>query len=83
MQNQNEQQNNQNQQTTRQQLQPAQNKNLWKINKHNIGWFILSFCIPIVGYILAIVWWKSQPNNARVSLSAAIASSILGLLMSL
>lgn len=80
MQNQNEQQNNDTQQTTRQQLQPAQT-NVWSINKHNWGWFILAFCIPIVGYILTIVWWKSQPNNAHVSLLGALISSILGVLM--
>lgn len=79
MQNQNEQQNAQ----TRQQLQQAQTNNVWSVNKHNWGWFALAICIPIVGYIMAIIWWKSQPNNAHVSLLGALISSIVGALMTI
>lgn len=40
----------------------------------NVGLNILSFLIPLVGFIMAAVYWNSKPNVAKGCLKWAIVS---------
>lgn len=54
------------------------------------GWTLLSLIFPIIGLILAIMWRKSRPKNARACIHGVIAiiviifalSTIVGLVLS-
>lgn len=48
----------------------------------NLGflWGLLSFFIPIVGIILAIVWWRDRHRNAKTCLICALIPTALFLL---
>lgn len=42
-------------------------------DKGNIGWAILGFFIPIVGWILYFSWKNSKPGNAKMAGIGGIA----------
>lgn len=43
------------------------------ITGESVGWFILGFCIPLVGLILYLVWKDSKPSAAKaIGLGALI-----------
>lgn len=44
---------------------------------------ILSLCIPLVGIILAIVWWNRHYDIAKTCLICAIVSMVLALILEL
>lgn len=44
---------------------------------------ILSLCIPLVGIVLAIVWWNRHYDIAKTCLICAIASMGLALMLEL
>lgn len=44
---------------------------------------LLSFCIPLVGIILAIVWWNQHHNIAKTCLIYAMVSMGLALILEL
>ncbi|MDO5397839.1 MAG: hypothetical protein Q4G33_07895 [bacterium] len=45
------------------------------------GWFILSFCVPIVGLILWLVWMKEEPEKSKYCRNGFIASVIAAVVM--
>ncbi len=52
-----------------------------------VGWSILGFFIPLVGLILYLVWYKSEPKKANAAgkgaLIGAVVSFTLGILSTL
>lgn len=44
---------------------------------------ILSLCIPLVGIVLAIVWWNRHYDIAKTCLICAIISMALALILEL
>lgn len=46
-------------------------------DNNNIVWGLLSFFLPIVGFILAIVWWRERHSNAKVCLIWASVPVVL------
>jgi uncharacterized membrane protein YvbJ len=46
-----------------------------------IGWFILCFLFPIVGFVLFFVWKNNNPNRASWVLTAAGVGFGVGLIM--
>lgn len=49
----------------------------------NVLFGLLSFCIPIVGIILAIVWWNQRHNIAKTCLIYSLVSMGLALILEL
>jgi hypothetical protein len=49
-----------------------------KNTKANIGWGILGFFFPIVGFILYLVWKENDPLNSAISGKGALFGFIFG-----
>ena len=45
------------------------------------GWGLLGFCIPLVGFILWLVWKDEKPNKAHSVCMGAIISMAISLVM--
>lgn len=52
-------------------------------DKPSIGFNILGFLIPLVGFILFFVWKDKTPNKAKTLLSWSVGGFILGLIYAL
>lgn len=50
------------------------------IDTGSIGWGILGFLIPLVGFILFFVWRNTKPQSAKNCLIGACAGLFLGIL---
>ncbi len=48
-------------------------------DKPSIGWNILGFIFPLMGFVLAIIWRKASPVRARSIAIAAAAGLVLGI----
>lgn len=42
---------------------------------------VLSFFIPVIGIVLAIVWWQEKHHTAKIVLICAIVPTILSILL--
>ena len=42
----------------------------------SIGWYVLGFCIPLVGLILFLVWQRDRPHSANMSGVGALTGVI-------
>lgn len=60
---------------------PAGDAQAAPVDTGNIGWGILGFFIPLVGFILFFVWRNTKPQSARVSLIGAVIGLCLGILL--
>ena len=49
----------------------------------SIGWGVLGFAFPIVGWILHHTWKDKKPNNAKVANTGAWIGFAVGILMTL
>ncbi len=45
--------------------------------KGNIGWSVLGVCLPIIGFVLWLLWRQESPENARIIGKASIYGGIL------
>lgn len=52
-------------------------------NQDNVLFGLLSFCIPLVGIILAIIWWNQHHNIAKTCLIYSMVSMVLALILEL
>ncbi len=52
-------------------------------NKGNAGWAVLGFFFPLVGFILWIVWGKTQPEDAYLAGKGAIIGFALSIFIAL
>ena len=52
-------------------------------NKGNIGWAVLGFFFPLVGFILWIVWGKTQPEDAYLAGKGAIIGVSISIFITL
>jgi hypothetical protein len=50
------------------------------VDAGSIGWAILGFLIPLVGFILFFVWRNTKPQSAKMSLIGACVGLCLGIL---
>lgn len=48
--------------------------------KGSIGWAILGFLIPLVGFILFLVWNTKRPGDAQKAGIGAIIGFIIGII---
>lgn len=39
---------------------------------HNFLWGLLSFFFPLVGWILAAIWWQNRHSNAKACLIGSL-----------
>ncbi len=44
------------------------------------GWGLLSFCLPIVGLILFIIWREEKPKTAKLAGICALVGFILNII---
>ncbi len=49
----------------------------------NIGWGVLGFCIPIVGWILYFCWNKTKPGDAKYAGIGGIIGFCFNLIMTM
>lgn len=47
------------------------------------GWGLLGFCIPIVGFILWLVWKDEKPNKAHSVCTGAWVSVVISVVLNL
>lgn len=47
-------------------------------DKGGILWFLLGFILPIVGFILWLVWKNSKPNRASSLIKGAVVGFVIG-----
>ena len=55
---------------------PPQNPN----DSGSVGWFILAFFLPFIGFILWLVWINDKPKCSRMAGLGTIISIIIGML---
>lgn len=51
------------------------------VDNGGFGWSLLGCCIPIVGFILWLVWKDSKPKTAEALCHGAVASIVLSLVL--
>lgn len=61
-------------------VQPQYAQQAPAVEGNPVGWGILSFIIPIAGWILAGVWWNTKPKTARACLTCATVAFVLGMI---
>lgn len=49
----------------------------------SFGWAILGFLIPVLGFILYLVWKRARPNSARRAANGALFGYTFGFLFGL
>lgn len=42
---------------------------------------VLSFLVPVIGIVLAIVWWQDKPHTAKIVLVCAVVPTALSILL--
>ena len=52
-------------------------------DKGSIGWAILGFFFPLIGFILFLVWHKSKPNSAKSAGAGALVSIIVNFVLAI
>ena len=57
----------------------AQAKTASENDSSSFGWALLGFCIPIVGFILWLVWKDNTPLKAKSAGKGALISVILSI----
>ena len=56
---------------------PAKN-NVQSNDTGDFGWSVLGFCVPLVGFILWLVWKDEKPLTAKAAGKGALAYVIVG-----
>lgn len=59
--------------------QPPQNY----YDSGSVGWAVLGFLVPLVGFILWLAWQRDRPKCARMAGLGALASVIAGVVVSI
>lgn len=59
----------------------AQTKLETEKDSSSFGWALLGFCIPLVGFILWLVWKDSTPLKAKSAGKGALASVIASIVL--
>ena len=54
-----------------------------RIEISSIIWGMVSFLIPLVGLVLYLIWYKSNPQRARFIIIGAVIGAIFGLFTNL
>jgi len=60
-----------------------QNTNVNHTDTGSFGWFILGFCLPVVGIIVGLLLMSSKPNSAKSAFLGAVIMILLGIFVSL
>ena len=62
--------------------QPAPQRSADPYDSGSIGWFILGFFVPLVGFILYLVWASDRPKSAKMSGLGALVGILLSVVFS-